>query len=73
LYSDGVVEAPDPGGDPFGYDRLVDLLRRSAGSAPDAVIGRVLAEVEAHHGRPQPMDDITVLIVDGGAAPGDGD
>jgi sigma-B regulation protein RsbU (phosphoserine phosphatase) len=72
LYSDGVVEAPDPSGDPFGYDRLVDLLRRSAGSAPDAVIGQVLAEVEAHHGRPQPMDDITVLIVDGGAAPGDG-
>ena len=50
LLSD-ILEAPDPGGDPFGYDRLVDLLRRSAGSAPDAVIGQVLAEVEAHHGR----------------------
>jgi len=67
LYSDGVVEAPDPDGEPFGYERLVDILRRSAGSPSEAVIGQVLAAVQAHHGRPRPVDDITVLVVDAGS------
>ncbi len=71
LYSDGVVEAPDPDGEPFGYERLVDILRRSADSPSDAVIGQVLAAVEEHHRRPRPMDDITVLVVDAGSTPSD--
>jgi len=69
LYSDGVVEAPDAEGEPFGYDRLVDIVRRSADSPSDAVIGQVLAAVEEYHGRPRPVDDITVLVVDAGSTP----
>jgi sigma-B regulation protein RsbU (phosphoserine phosphatase) len=66
LYSDGVVEAPDPDGEPFGYDRLVDVLRSSAADRPEAIIGKVLNAVERHHQDPQPVDDVTILVVDHG-------
>lgn len=68
LYTDGVIEAPSPGGDRFGEDRLVDLLVKNlAGglSAPETM-RRVVRALLAHQ-QGQLDDDATLLLLEWGA------
>ena len=63
-YTDGVIEAQDPAGEPFGDRRLQRMLRRldRANVAPLAVHDLVYAGVAAHRaGRPR--DDDETLVV----------
>jgi serine phosphatase RsbU (regulator of sigma subunit) len=63
-YTDGVIEAQDPSGEPFGDRRLQRMLRRldRATLAPPAVHDLVFASVAAHRaGRPR-SDDETLVI-----------
>lgn len=63
-YTDGVIEAQDPHGEPFGDRRLQRLLRRLdiAALAPPAVHDLVHASVVAHRaGRPR-ADDETLVV-----------
>jgi sigma-B regulation protein RsbU (phosphoserine phosphatase) len=63
-YTDGVIEAQDPYGEPFGDRRLQRLLRRLdlAALAPPAVHDLVHASVAAHRaGRPR-ADDETLVV-----------
>jgi serine phosphatase RsbU (regulator of sigma subunit) len=64
LYTDGVTEAHSPGGEPFGLDRLADLLERgSAGShEPEELLRRLVRAVLDHQGD-QLRDDATLLLV----------
>lgn len=64
MYSDGIPEAPDAGGDPFGYDRLAEAFSRTSALPAELVVGAILAELETHTGTGQPKDDITVLLLD---------
>ena len=74
IYSDGVVEAYDVDGEPFGYDRLARTLERSAGLGGDGLIAAVLGEVDSHRGAAPVEDDLTLLVVEharlGGPDPG---
>jgi sigma-B regulation protein RsbU (phosphoserine phosphatase) len=56
LYTDGVTEALSPAGEPFGDERLRDLL--AASGEPDAILGR-LAEWT---GREALDDDVTLVV-----------
>ena len=61
--TDGLVEASDPSGEPFGFERLEALLRAEASADAARLRETVLAAVSAHtHGAP-PDDDRTLLIV----------
>ena len=63
-YTDGVIEAQDPHGEPFGDRRLQRLLRRLDRNAlaPPAVHDLVHASVVAHRaGRPR-NDDETLVV-----------
>jgi len=61
--TDGLVEASDPGGEPFGFERLEALLRAEASADSARLREAVLAAVSAHtHGAP-PDDDRTLLIL----------
>lgn len=65
LYTDGIVEACDHAGQPFGTDKLMDLAERNAADelpAPEA-LRRLSHAVQAHQAG-QPQDDATLLIVD---------
>jgi len=64
LYTDGVTDAHAPGGEPFGLDRLADLLEReSAGTyQPEELLRRLVRAVLAHQ-RGQLRDDATLLLL----------
>jgi sigma-B regulation protein RsbU (phosphoserine phosphatase) len=63
LYSDGITEAQDPGGEAYEEDRLIGSLRaqveENAGVLVDAVLGDVAC---FRRGAPQ-QDDMTLLVL----------
>jgi serine phosphatase RsbU (regulator of sigma subunit) len=61
LYTDGVTERPGPEGR-YGSDRLAAFLSHCAGSAPQALLDALAAELEAF-GAGQPGDDIAALAL----------
>jgi HAMP domain-containing protein len=64
LYSDGLVEAISPAGDPFGYERLGELLAASGdGTGPD-LTGRLLDALAEHAAGTPAADDLTILVVE---------
>jgi serine phosphatase RsbU (regulator of sigma subunit) len=69
-YTDGVIEAQDPAGKPYGDRRLQHLLKKldPARLAPRAVHDVILAGVNAHR-QGQPLaDDETVVVAQLGRA-----
>jgi hypothetical protein len=64
LYTDGVTDAHAPGGEPFGLDRLADLLERESASAhhPEELLRRLVRAVLEHQ-RGQLRDDATLLML----------
>ncbi|MEZ4654752.1 MAG: GAF domain-containing SpoIIE family protein phosphatase [Candidatus Eisenbacteria bacterium] len=63
FYTDGVTEAGGPAREPFGPDRLIEVLRHSRGTSSEAVNQAVLAAVEAHAGPARHDDDITLVTL----------
>jgi ketosteroid isomerase-like protein len=62
LFTDGVSEARNPGGEEFGEERLLSRLRASAGSPPHALLAAIFADVRAFSGAAEPSDDITITV-----------
>jgi serine phosphatase RsbU (regulator of sigma subunit) len=67
FFSDGVVEAKAPDGEPFGEARLADNLQREsfAGMSPAETMRRLLHAVLGHQGS-QLKDDASMLMVEWG-------
>jgi serine phosphatase RsbU (regulator of sigma subunit) len=76
-YSDGVVEAQDGAGEPFGQERLEAVLRGAA-AEPQEVVDAVLAALDDFTRGEPAYDDVTLLVIgrprasDGMAAPAAG-
>ena len=68
FYSDGVVDAKAPDGEPFGEVRLADNLQREslAGVSPAETMRRLLRAVLGHQGS-QLKDDASMLMVEWGS------
>jgi serine phosphatase RsbU (regulator of sigma subunit) len=64
LYSDGLVEAISEHGEPFGYERLANLLRGSADRPGNALIGSVLETLGEFTGGTPLADDLTLLVLE---------
>ena len=62
LYTDGVTEAMNPGGELYGEERLDSLARQDHGS-PRALVDAVVADVRHHSATATQSDDITLLAV----------
>ncbi|UWZ36344.1 serine/threonine-protein phosphatase [Dactylosporangium roseum] len=65
LYTDGIIEAPGPGGEPFGVERLVAFaVRHQAQGLPTPeTLRRLCHAVLDHQGRP-PRDDASLLLLE---------
>ena len=61
LYTDGVTEAFNDGGEEFGEQRLVDSLRRHRDKPPRALMDSILEDVKQFSPHEQ-HDDITLLV-----------
>jgi len=63
LYSDGLVEARNPGGEEFGFRRLETALAGLAHRSPSALMTGLLDELDRFRsGVPLP-DDLTLVVV----------
>lgn len=64
LYTDGVTEAFNSGGEQFGETRLVETLGLvPAEHGPDQVAGAVLSAVKQFEGGATQSDDVTLLVL----------
>jgi PAS domain S-box-containing protein len=63
-YTDGVDEAKDAEGRPFGRDRLYAFLQAGRNLAPSRLIDAVLAEVRCHTGNNPQYDDMTLFCLE---------
>jgi len=61
LYSDGISDARDGGGEPLGWERLLELLTVRHERA-SALLGGVLEGVRAYAAGAAPLDDQTLLV-----------
>jgi sigma-B regulation protein RsbU (phosphoserine phosphatase) len=61
--SDGIIEAQDDLGEPFGFDRLEQLLSTMGAHSPADVQAAVLAAVGKHGGSRTADDDRTVMVL----------
>ena len=65
FYTDGTVEARSPAGEPFGSQRLVDLLGRNlAGGLPAPETMRRVVRALLEHQQGQLDDDATLLLAE---------
>ncbi len=63
LFTDGVVEAEDESGEPFGMERLEAVLSVHRGDDLTALVTRVHEAVRAHRGPREADDDATLLAL----------
>lgn len=61
--SDGIVEAQDENGDPFGFDQLETLLAAQTERSPSIIRDAILRAVARHSGDRAADDDRTVMVL----------
>jgi serine phosphatase RsbU (regulator of sigma subunit) len=64
LYSDGLVEARNGSGAPFGYERLQDALIASRDASGLELLTALLSELDRHLAGQPLGDDLTVVLVE---------
>ena len=66
FYSDGFVEAVDPAGEQFGFERLQSCLRTRLKVPSEQLLAELLEELRSHTGGVPLDDDLTILVVECG-------
>jgi len=61
--SDGIVEAQNESGDPFGFDNLESLLGNAVDRSPSVIRDSILHAVALHSGTRPADDDRTVMVL----------
>jgi sigma-B regulation protein RsbU (phosphoserine phosphatase) len=64
LYSDGVPEAMDAAGKPFGETRLMRAIGGGRSESVHQCVESLLTEISQWHGSEKPQDDISILAVE---------
>jgi serine phosphatase RsbU (regulator of sigma subunit) len=63
LYTDGVSEAENPHGQPFGEQRMIELLKGMGGATAHEIQQTVLSELRSFVGSSFQQDDIGLIII----------
>jgi sigma-B regulation protein RsbU (phosphoserine phosphatase) len=61
LWTDGLVDAQNDAGEPYGEQRLLDEVCEHRGESPEAIVNAVLRKAEAFGAHP--TDDRTLLVL----------
>jgi HAMP domain-containing protein len=61
--TDGFVEAANPEGEPYGFERLEALLNARASSDAAGLRAAIIDAVDAHSGSVPPADDRTLVVL----------
>jgi sigma-B regulation protein RsbU (phosphoserine phosphatase) len=61
--SDGIVEAQDPNGEPFGFEQLEGLLDAGNDRSPNGIRDAILEAVARHSATRAADDDRTVMVI----------
>ncbi len=64
FYTDGVIEAINSVGEPFGEDRLREFIRNHSDLPSDEFVRDLLVEIEEFIGGETAKDDITIVALD---------
>jgi sigma-B regulation protein RsbU (phosphoserine phosphatase) len=64
LYSDGLVEAMSPAGEPFGYGRLAEIVATRTDQSDGDLTVRLLDALAEHVAGTPSIDDLTILVVE---------
>ncbi len=64
LYTDGIVEAPNPSGELFGQRRLIDVLQAQRRARPADQKRAVVDALERHTGGSLDHDDVTLVAIE---------
>ena len=70
LYSDGVPDAMDPVGKPFGNARLLEAIVQGRSKPLQQSVDDLLGEIARWHGSESPQDDHSILAVEVSEASG---
>jgi serine phosphatase RsbU (regulator of sigma subunit) len=62
VVTDGTIEALDPAGEVYGWERLGARLRELAGGDSKVITEGLKADVWAHLGGKPPQDDVTLVV-----------
>jgi hypothetical protein len=63
LFSDGLIEATNDDGDPFGFERFEALLRKEGHRSAETIRAALLSEVSRFTRNRPPEDDQTLVIL----------
>ena len=63
IYSDGISEAGDAGGEEFGVQRLMTVAGGLLSASPDAMVRGILAGLESHCDGGPFQDDVTLVVM----------
>jgi serine phosphatase RsbU (regulator of sigma subunit)/anti-sigma regulatory factor (Ser/Thr protein kinase) len=63
LFTDGVIEARNEGGELFGPERLEAVAAAGGWSSADELLGEIAQAVDDFTGRRQPADDQTLVVI----------
>jgi sigma-B regulation protein RsbU (phosphoserine phosphatase) len=63
LYTDGLFEVTEPGGEEFGLDRLVDAARRRMSLPLEALVDGLIEDIRAFGEGAEFPDDVCLLGV----------
>ena len=63
LYTDGVTEAHNPGGQLYGDDRLMEVINNTADDKGETMLSRVLSDVNQFADSEPQFDDITLIVL----------
>jgi sigma-B regulation protein RsbU (phosphoserine phosphatase) len=69
-YTDGVLDCASPDGERFGRERLLRFVARHGGRGAAGLLEALRAELEAFRSAGERADDVTLLILEAGPAPG---
>jgi len=64
LYSDGLVEAISPDGEPFGYDRLEKVVAAATDLSGSGLTTTILDALAEHSNGVPAADDLTILVLE---------